>query len=160
MIEVQLDRTINRPIQQVFEHLTDIERYPQWMPRKSILRDCTQDSPGSVGQGTLYTDKTSFGTVHGEVAAYQAPTRVVFHYAMRWFGRTVMEGWPGYTLERAGSARTVVHHHAKARLWGPLRLLQPIIQHIANNERRRTIDALKTALESGSMEYRQGRCSR
>jgi uncharacterized protein YndB with AHSA1/START domain len=148
MIRVHLERTIHRPIQQVFQHLTDIPRYPEWMPGNSILRHCTQDSDGVVGPGTTYTDRTTLGTVQGEVAEFQRPTRVVFHYSARLLGRVVLEGWPGYTLERTGPDTTLVRHDAEARLYGPFRVLQPVVQRIARNERRRTVDALKRSLES------------
>lgn len=148
MIRVDIEETIDRPIEEVFERLIDIERYPEWMPKRGLLVSCTQDDEGPVGVGTPYTDRTRLGTVRGEVVAFDRPKRVVFAYTARLGGRTLMRGWPGYTLERDGGGRTRVHHVAEGHLYGPFKLMRPLIQVIARGERRRTVDALKRSLES------------
>lgn len=148
MIRVEIDETIHRPIEEVFERLVDIARYPEWMPKEALLVTCSKDSAGPVGVGTAYTDETRLGTVHGEVTAFNRPNKVVFHYTARLFGMTVMQGWPGYVLERDGETRTTVRHVAEGHLNGPFKLLQPLVQAIARRERQRTVDALKASLES------------
>jgi uncharacterized protein YndB with AHSA1/START domain len=148
MIQVEINATIKRPIEEVFEQLVDIPRYPEWMPDSSLLITCTKDSGGPVGIGTEYSDKTRLGTVHGEITEFKRPHKVVFHYTARKLGITVMEGWPGYKLERDGEAATRIRHKAEAQLYGPFKLMQPLVQRMAYNERRRTVDALKESLES------------
>lgn len=148
MIRVDLDRTIARPIEEVFEQLVNIPRYPEWMPTNGLFVTCTKDSAGPVGLGTAYSDKTRIGTARGEVSVFDRPNAVVFHYTARVFGFTVMEGWPGYALDRDGAVATRVHHHAEGRLYGPFKLLQPLVQRLARRERERTVDALKRSLES------------
>ena len=148
MIKVEIHVTIKRPIEEVFEQLVDIPRYPEWMPDNGLFITCTKDSEGPIGVGTEYSDKTKLGTVHGEVTAFDRPHKVVFHYTARLLGMTVMEGWPGYELERDGETATKIHHHAEARLYGPFKLMQPLVQRMAQNERQRTVDALKESLES------------
>lgn len=150
MIRVEIEETIERPIEEVFEQLVDISGYPAWMPADSLLVTCTQRSEGPVAEGTTYLDETRLGPVKGEVSAFERPNQVVFHYTARMLGRTVMEGWPGYTLERDGDDRTRVHHVAEAHLYGPFKLMQPLVQAMARRERRRTVDALKKSLESRS----------
>lgn len=149
MIHVAIEETIGRRIDEVFEQLVDIPRYPEWMPDTGLFVSCTKDSEGPVGAGTAYTDKTRLGTIHGDVSAFERPTKVVFHYTARLLGMTVMEGWPGYWLEREGAAATRVHHRAEGRLYGPFRLLRPLVQRMARRERQRTVDALKASLEAG-----------
>lgn len=149
MIRVDIHETINRPIEEVFEQVADIPRYPEWMPDSGLFITCTKDSDGPAGVGTTYTDKTRVGTVKGEISDFERPKKVVFHYTARLFGRTVMDGWPGYTLERDGEDATRVHHTAEGRLYGPFKLMQPLIQSMAQKERQRTVDALKQSLESG-----------
>lgn len=149
MIEVEIRTTIARPIEQVFEQLVDIPRYPEWMPRGGLFVTCRKDSAGPVGVGTRYSDVTRLGTVRGEVSEFERPHRVVFHYTARLLGVKVMDGWPGYTLERDGEA-TAVHHRAEGRLVGVFTLLRPLIQRMADAERRRTVAALKASLESDS----------
>lgn len=148
MIRVDIHETIQRPIDDVFEQLVDIPRYPEWMPGESLLVTCTKDTEGPVGVGTRYTDRTRVGTARGEVSELERPSRVVFHYTFRLWGMTLMEGWPGYTLERAGEGATAVHHTGEARLYGPFKLLEPLIRRMADRERRLTVDALKESLES------------
>ena len=149
MIRVEIDETIERPIETVFAQLADIARYPEWMPDDGLFISCKQDSPGPVGVGTAYSDRTRLGTVRGEVSEFDLPSRVVFHYTARILGRTMMEGWPGYVLEPAGETATRIHHTAEGRLYGPFKLMQPLIQRMAQRERQRTVDALKRSLESG-----------
>lgn len=148
MIRVEIDETIERPIEVVFEHLVDIPAYPEWMPKDGLFVSCTKESDGPVGVGTAYTDETRIGTVHGVVSTFQRPTEVTFHYTARLLGITAMQGWPGYVLERVDETSTRVHHVAEGHLYGPFKLLQPLIQGIAQRERRRTVDALKESLES------------
>lgn len=148
MIRVEIHETIERPIDEVFEQLVDIPAYPDWMPDDGLFVTCTQDSEGPVDVGTPYTDVTRLGTVHGEVTELERPRRVVFRYTARLLGMTAMQGWPGYTLEPDGAGRTGVHHHARAHLYGPFKLLRRLVQRIAEGERQRTLDALKTSLES------------
>jgi len=147
MIRVEINETVDRPIEEVFEKLVDIPSYPDWMPDDGLLVTCSKDSEGPVGQGTTYTDRTRVGTVRGEVVEFDRPSRVVFHYTARVLGRTALEGWPGYTLERDDEGGTRIHHHAEARLYGPFKLLRPLVRRVARGERQRTMDALVAALE-------------
>lgn len=148
MVRVETHEIIERPVEDVFEQLVDIPRYPEWMPDKGLFISCTKDSEGPVGTGTVYSDKTRFGVVRGKVSVFDRPRRVVFHYRAGLLGKTVMRGYPGYTLERVGDNRTRVHHIAEAHLHGLFKLIQPLIRIMARRERRRTVKALKESLES------------
>lgn len=148
MIRVDLHAVIPAPVDQVFTRVADIDRYSEWRTGGGgIFLACHQDSPGPVRQGTRYTDRTRLGTVIGEVVEFDRPTRVVFHYRSILLGRTTIEGWPGYTLQADGAGGTLVHHHAEARAYGPMRLLEPLLQRIADLERLRTLQALKRSFE-------------
>lgn len=127
MIRVDVHETIDQPLQEVFGRLADIDGYREWRAGGGgIFLTCTQDSPGPVGEGTQYTDRTRLGMVRGEVVEFDPPSRLIFHYTSRLFGRTTIEGWPGYTLSTGDTGGTLVHHHAEARTYGPLRLLEPV----------------------------------
>ena len=149
MIRVEIRETIHRPIEAVFERLIDIDRYPEWMADSWFYITSRKESPGPVRVGTEYTDVTRLGSVRGEVVELDRPRRVVFHYVVRTLGRDVMHGWPGYELEPMDDSRTRLHHRAEGRLHGPFRMLRPVIQRIADGERRRTVESLKASLESG-----------
>lgn len=148
MVSVELVREIDRPIEEVFDRLVDIDAYPDWLPRGGLFLGCAQTTDGPVAVGTGYVDRTRLGAVAGEVVELERPSRVVFRYTARLLGRTVMVGWPGYTLHPVDD-HTRVHHVAEGHLHGPFRLLQPLVQKVAEHERRRTVDALKASLESG-----------
>jgi len=147
MIQVEIEEKVDRPIDVVFDQLVDIDGYPAWMPDGGFFVDCRVSSEGPVEEGTRYIDRTRLGAVSGEVATLERPERVVFHYTARLFGMKAMEGWPGYTLEPDGDAGTRLLHEAEARLYGPFKLLAPLIQILAERERQRTVDALKASLE-------------
>lgn len=148
MIRVDIHETIRQPVEEVFGRLTDIDGYREWRAgRGGIFLTCRQDSPGPVGEGTRYTDRTWLGTARGEVVEFDRPWSVIFHYTFRLLGRTTIEGWPGYTLEPDGAGGTRLQHHAEARTYGPLRLLEPLIQLVADRERRATVQALKESFE-------------
>lgn len=149
MIRVEIHETIERPIEDVFEQLIDIDGYRDWMPDGGLLITTYQRSDGPVEVGTTYVDRTRVGAVKGEVAELERPTRVLFHYVAEVLGLVVMHGWPGYTLEPLSDDATRVHHIAEARLRGPFKLLTPVIQRMATAERTRTMRALKTSLKAG-----------
>ena len=148
MIKVEIEKTINQPIEEVFDRLVDISGYSEWMPDTGLFVSCSKDSPGSVAVGTTYTDVTRLGTVHGEIAEFERPRRVVFHYTWKVLGFRAMDGWPGYELQPEGMDCTRVCHVARGRLYGLFKLVRPLIQRIAEAERRRTVNALKESLES------------
>lgn len=148
-VEVEVERTVAGPIDEVFARLADIEGHNAWVPgRSSILRQSRQTSPGPVGVGTTYEDRTRMGTMPGEVAELDAPHRIVYHWWDRSrSGRTRMEGWPGYTLEPVGERETLVRHHARLRANGVRALGTPLLRVFARRERTATMDALVRSFE-------------
>lgn len=150
-IRVEIETTIKRPIEDVFERLVDISAYAQWLPQAGLFIKSSQCSEGPVTQGTPYIDETTVGTLRGEVIEFQRPARVVFRQTLRWFGLAVMESRPGYALEPVAEG-TRLHHTAEARLYGIFKLLHPRVVRLARAERQRTVDALKRSLETPPRE--------
>jgi uncharacterized protein YndB with AHSA1/START domain len=147
MIRVELDTTIARSIEDVFAQLTDLAGYSRWMPRRDLFIRSDVTSAGPMGVGTTYYDKTWMGVFRGEVVAFHAPTAVVFRETLRWLGMRVMEARPAYQLV-ATEAGTEVHHVAEGTFYGIFRLMAPVGPWMARGERKRTLRALKQALES------------
>lgn len=147
MIRFEIDTKIRCPQEVVFDHLTDINHYVQWLPQTGIFISTRQLSEGTPKLGTRYRDNTTMGTFQGEIIEFQRPTRVVFRHRLHWLGLPVMETRPGYTLESADGV-TRVHHTAEGELFGLFKLLQPRAARIAQRERQRTVDALKMSLET------------
>jgi uncharacterized protein YndB with AHSA1/START domain len=147
-IEFELERTIQKPIHEVFARLVDIEGHNDWMPKhSSMLKRTRQTSPGEPTIGTTYVDETSQGALPGEIVDLEAPHKVVFHW---WetskSGKLKFEGWPSYSLQVSENG-TLVRHHAKLNVYGVYRLAAPIFKRFAVRERTVTIDALKASLE-------------
>lgn len=148
-LRVEVCERIAHPIEGVFDRLADIEGYNSWMSTKGIFSSCTKDTPGPVRHGSRYTDRTRIAVVRGEVSEIERPRRLVFHYRLEILGLRLMEGWPGYDLERDDDGATLVRHVARAELYGVFRMARLVIRRIAIRERTLTVDALKRSLESG-----------
>ena len=58
-----------------------------------------------------------------------------------------MEARPSYSLQ-AFRDKTIVHHVAEGELFGPMRLMKPVAALLARSERARTVEALRSSLES------------
>jgi uncharacterized protein YndB with AHSA1/START domain len=150
VIEFELERTINAPIEQVFARLTDINGHNAWMPRKgSILKHTEQTSPGEPAVGTTFVDDTKYGRTPGEIVEFDPPRRVVYHWWDKGKnGKVRTEGWPEYSLEVVSGETTRVRHHAKMHAYGIYRLGMPLWRRIALRERSTTVDALQASFES------------
>jgi uncharacterized protein YndB with AHSA1/START domain len=70
--------TIDRPIDDVFGRLADVNDYRTWMRRTGLFRRSGQTSDGRLGLGTAYFDATRMGTFRGEVTDYESPARIGF----------------------------------------------------------------------------------
>ena len=139
--------TIDRPINDVYARLADLDGYTTWMRRTGLFRRSGQTSDGRLGLGTAYFDATRMGTFRGEVTDYEPPARIGFRETLRWFGYDLMEARPGYTLEANGD-KTIVHHVAEGELFGIMRLMKPVAALLARSERARTVESLRRSLES------------
>lgn len=150
VVEFEIERTINAPVDQVFARLSDIEGHNEWMPKKgSIRRHTRQTSSGVPALGTTYVDQTVLGATPGEVVEFDAPHRLTYHWwnASR-SGRVEAEGWPSYSLEATGENSTRLRHQATMHTHGLYRLATPILRRIALRERTTIMDALKASFEA------------
>jgi uncharacterized protein YndB with AHSA1/START domain len=147
VIEFDLERIIHAPAADVFARLADIDGHNAWMPaRGSILRHTDKTSAGPTGQGTTYVDKTMAGSMTGEIAEFEPPTTLVYHWWDRTAsGKVKAEGWPGYRLEAKGDHTTLVHHHVRLETHGLYHLATPVMHWMASRERTATLDALETS---------------
>ncbi|WP_460627123.1 SRPBCC family protein [Intrasporangium mesophilum] len=144
VIELELTRAVPAPIEHVFARLADINGYNDWMPREgSICRHSEQTSLGQRGVGTTYLDRTAFGPAPGEIAEYEPPHTLVYHWWDRSRGgRLNVEGWPAYALVADGPGMTVVHHRSRIHTHGLYRGATPFLRRVALRERTTIMDAL------------------
>ena len=140
--------TIDRPINDVFGRLADLDGYRTWMRRTGLFRRSGQTSDGPLGLGTAYFDATRMGTFRGEVTDYEPPARIGFRETLRWFGSDLMEARPVFVLVEADRDKTIVHHVAEGELFGVMRLMKPVAALLARSERARTVESLRRSLES------------
>ncbi len=147
MIVVELDEVIEKPVEEVFERLADLNDYSQWLSHWGIFTKSWQTSEGPVELGTTYDDKGKMGTFHGDVSDFEKPRKVAFKEDLYWFGTHVVEARPGYELESDGDS-TKLHFHGEGELYGFYKVMRPMLAVMGKAERKRTIKALKRSLES------------
>jgi len=87
------------------------------------------------------------GIYHGEVTAFEPPSRIAFRETLHWFGSPVIQARPEYTLVE-DHGRTTVHHVAVGELFGWMRISKPAAALMARVERTRTLESLRRSLES------------
>ncbi len=145
-IRYESTTTIDRPIDDVFARLSDLDKYSAWMPRTGLFGGCRQTSDGPVGKGTRYVDSSRMGSFAGEVTAFERPSRLAFSETLRVLGRDMMQARPGYELTSNGT-RTVVHHVAGGKLFGAMRIMKPVAIWMSRSERSRVLRSLKRSLE-------------
>src|SRR5579859_541712 len=79
MVRVEENATINRPIEEVFAYMSDIERQPEWV---STLTSSQKTGSGPTGVGTTYRQGVKFlgrrMEMDCEVSAYEPPTLFAF----------------------------------------------------------------------------------
>ena len=145
MIRFTLKRLIDRPIEEVFEQLADIDGYRDWMSREGLFRDSGKMSEGPTEEGTSFYDQARFGRLRGVVTELDSPNRIAFRQVLRRDDKPVFESRPSYTLKAVGNG-TSVRQTAEGELRGMYKLLEPVIYPIARSERKRVLDSLESSL--------------
>ena len=147
MIQLEFETTIQRPIEEVFARLVDIDSYEDWLPHSLIFRGGGLKQPEEeVTEGTEFVDVTPIGKFHGRVTEFEPPTRVAFEQNLSRRGDRVFSSRPSYVLQQTDDG-TLVTHHAQGELYGPLSFTEPVVRMLASHERQRTFDQLKRSLE-------------
>ena len=149
MVKVEIIFLVDKPIEHVFELISDISGYRRWAPDKSkffIRNKITSEGP--IGLGTTYIDKLRWwGKSIGEIVQYQPPSKIKFQQKTL-FGIPVFRVKLKYTLKALQNS-TEVNHRVEAVPYGLFKLLEPILSFIVRSERERTCLAIKRSLEKG-----------
>ena len=118
MVRVEEQTTINRPIEEVFAYLSEIERQPEWV---STLSESRKTSEGPAGPGTTYRQVSKFlgrrMDLECEITAYEPPTVYAFRART---GPTHME--MRFTLTSEGPNTTQVTQVAEGESGGLFKL--------------------------------------
>jgi uncharacterized protein YndB with AHSA1/START domain len=147
VVRVARDTTIGRPVDEVFDRLTDLDGYSTWMPRTALFGRCRRIGDAVVAERTRYRDASKIGPWVGEVTEFDRPSHVAFRQTLRWLGIDVMQARPRYVLAAEDGA-TTVSHVAEAELFGLFRLAKPMTAFLARRERRLVLTALRKSLEA------------
>jgi uncharacterized protein YndB with AHSA1/START domain len=142
VITVEHTVEIDRPIEEVFAYLTDVERLPEWQASVSEVH-----ADGPVGAGSRFRDVREFMGRRAastlEVSTYEPPRR---------FSLRVVEGPIQYeidhTLEEVGD-RTSVRFSGRGETTRVPRLLRGVVERAVERQLVQDADALKRVLETG-----------
>jgi uncharacterized protein YndB with AHSA1/START domain len=147
MVKVHIVFFVAKPVEQVFELISDISAYRRWAPDKSkFFIENKITSAGPIGLGTTYIDQLRWrGKSIGEIVQYQPPSKIKFQQKT-YFGLPVFRSKFKYALKSRQNG-TEVTHTAEAIPCGFFKLLEPILSNIVRSERERTCNAIKRALE-------------
>lgn len=143
MIRVELALEIERPPEDVFEYLADVDRVPEW--QASAVRTHA-DGPMGVGARIHETRRLLGREAHTEleVSAFDPPRRLTL--------RTISGPIKVDVDHRLENHRdgTLLHVVAEADPGLMLRLAKPVLERQAEREVRGDFERLKELLESRS----------
>lgn len=144
MVRIEEQATINRPVEEVFAYMSDIERQPEWV---STLTSSQKTGSGPTGVGTTYRQGVKFlgrrMEMDCEILAYEPPTLYAFRARS---GPMRME--MRMTLAASGTETTLTQV-AEGESNGLLKLADPIMARSMKKQFAADLESLKTLLESG-----------
>ena len=143
IIKLEHNVVINRPIEEVFAYVTDIENAPKW---KSRLLEVRRISKGPVGAGTreIHVGKflgRIFETIV-EITDYEPNRKVGFKTTS---GPLSAKGEFTFESVEGGTRVTLVAGREPS---GFLKLIGPIVAHIAQRQLETDLAKLKELLET------------
>ena len=79
MAKFEMSEVINRPVEEVFRHVTDLDSYPKW---HSSIVDTRRITDGPIGVGSKWTEVFRIMGIRAqtilEITEYEPNSRVVF----------------------------------------------------------------------------------
>jgi uncharacterized protein YndB with AHSA1/START domain len=142
VIEVERTVEIDRPVEAVFEYLTDVSRLPEWQSSAA-----SAELDGEVREGAIVHEVRTFMGRRAnstlEVTEYEPPRR---------FSLRVVEGPVRYSVEHALDpldGRTRVTFVGRGETRGVPRLMQGAVRRAVERQFVKDLEALKRTLEAG-----------
>jgi uncharacterized protein YndB with AHSA1/START domain len=146
MIRTKVSVTVNRPLEEVWRYLADVERHPEWTDMTVSRR--LDEGPLQVGSrvyGQVALGPFKPGWTY-EVRELEPMRRFVYRTVAH--GALSMDGVIEVVAE--GQQATRIDNQVDVMLHGPLRLAEPLLRaEIRRNEEAETA-RLKEKLESGA----------
>lgn len=139
---------VERPPDLVFDILSDLRRYGDWLPHSNVFKGTTAISDDPIRVGTTYVEISPWGIRCGVVTEASRPVRLAFKQPMslrpRFLGGIDIR--LDHAIDAAGSS-TRITRTLELDLCGIARLLRrPILRSFAV-ENRRMLAALKIHAE-------------
>jgi uncharacterized protein YndB with AHSA1/START domain len=134
---------IDRPVEQVFSFLADLENVPRW---NYAIEETRKATPGPVGVGTEYRQVRSLprrSEERLEVTELEPDRRLVVAGTLGPFPATV-----SYELDASGGGTRVVNE-VRLEMRGPIRLVGGIAAARVKDAVARNLGELKRLLETG-----------
>jgi uncharacterized protein YndB with AHSA1/START domain len=145
MVRIEVNTTINRPIEEVFAYASDIDRQPEWV---SPLTESRKASSGPTDVGTTYRQAAKFLgrriEMDCEITGYESPSLYAFRAKN---GPMTME--MRFTLTSEGPETTRVDQVVDGESGGFFKLADPILARSMRKQFVADLETLKTILESG-----------
>jgi carbon monoxide dehydrogenase subunit G len=139
-IEARGGTTIARPIQEVFDYLSDSRNEPSWLPGAESV-ELTSSEP--VGLGSTFVGRYArAGRVELELAEFERPRRVTFR------ARSRIVDFDDAVELREQDDRTIVEARMTAKPNGVMRLFAPMMARTMQKQFSENWDHLRRALES------------
>ena len=147
MVKVEITFLVDKPIEHVFDLVSDISGYRRWAPDKSnFFIENKITSEGPIGPGTTYLDRLRWwGKSIGKIVQYRPPSEIMFEQKTL-FGIPVFHAEFKYSLKALRNSTEVIHT-TEAVPYGFFKLFEPILSHIVRSERERTCQAIKEFFE-------------
>ena len=151
MAAISVTTDINAPAQKVFDVVTDLQSYSEWLPDSTTFKGTTEVSDTPVKLGTTYVESSPGGVRSGKVLEFERPSKVVFHQPMKLNPASkglVIDIKVEVTLKEKGEGTTTVERNVYMGYPEPLQERKAIFDKGASEEGARVMDLLKKRVES------------
>jgi uncharacterized protein YndB with AHSA1/START domain len=143
MAKIEASVLINRPVDEVFARLTDVQNWPQWNPR---LLQVEQTSDGPMGVGTTFRGLSEgpSGTAEwtSEVTEYEPNQKMAQKMEA---GPALIESSWIFVPAEAGTKLSIV---TEAETGGLLKLAGPLLDRQMKKQAEENLARLKAMLET------------
>jgi len=147
MARIEINLVINRPVEEVFEFVSNSENLPRW---RSTVLECKQTSQGPLGVGGTFRSRLTFlgRQFDGNIV-------VIEHEPNRIYASKMAEGpFPletRYTLEPAENG-THVAFVVEGTPGGFFKLAEPLVVSLAKRSYEADLNNLREMLEAQAVQ--------
>lgn len=145
MVRVEESITIDRPVEEVFTYLSNIERQPEWV---SSLQGSSKESQEPTAVGTRYRQQSKILgrkiDLNNEITAFEPPQVYEFHSTSGPMQMTMR-----FTMTAEGTG-THVLQVVEGESGGFFKLADPLLARTLRKQLEADLETLKVMLESGA----------